>query len=142
MRPFSWKSVTIYLSIILFLLLVIQFGDRNKRGEKETQYLDEIEGALQDVIDFQTLIIDGDVQVDTNKQVLEMSEKTFQYQLSFFIDVFGNLSEADVSLYDYYEKIDQLLTAFYNATSVDEQREINTQLQQQYTALQQFIETL
>lgn len=142
MRAFSWKSVSIYLTIILFLLLIIQFTDWNKRDVKEAQYLVEIETAYDELLNFQTLIINGDVAVDTNKEVLKMSEKNFQYQLSMFIDIFGNQTEDDESLYDYYKKTDTLLTQFYEANSVEEQKAAYAELEKIRKPFKQFLEKL
>lgn len=141
-KPFSWKSVTIYLTIILFLLLVIQFADWNKRGEKEVQYLTEIETAYESLLSFQKLVMNGEVEVDANKEVLAMSEKNFQYQLSMYIDIFGNQSEGEQSLYDYYVQIDKLLTKFYEASTVEGQKQVHeelTTIQQRFVA---FLEQL
>ena len=124
----SWKGISIYLTIILFLLIFIQFMDQNKRAEKEGQYLAEVETAYHALLDFQTHILTGDVVVDANKEVITMSERNFQYQLSMFIDIFGNPKKDDESLYDYYKKIDEQLTAFAEATSTAEQQKAHDQL--------------
>ena len=91
----SWKGISIYLTIILFLVIFIQMMDQNKRGEKEGQYLAEIEKSYIALVDFQTYILNDEVQVDENKHVLKMAERDFQYQLSLFIDIwqFGKWGE-------------------------------------------------
>lgn len=122
-KPFSWKSVSVYLTIILFLVLIIQFSNSNERGDRETDYLSSIEASFEDLLKFQKLVIDGEVVVDANKEVLKMSEKNLQSQLGTFIDFFGNQSEDDRSLFDYYTTINKHLKEFYNAKTVEEQKQ-------------------
>ncbi|AWE06853.1 iron ABC transporter substrate-binding protein [Lysinibacillus sp. 2017] len=122
-KPFSWKSVSVYLTIILFLVLIIQFSNSNERGDREADYLSSIEASFEDLLKFQKLVIDGEVVVDANKEVLKMSEKNLQSQLGTFIDFFGNQSEDDRSLFDYYTTINKHLKEFYNAKTVEEQKQ-------------------
>ena len=124
----SWKGIAIYLTIILFLVIFIQIMDQNKRNEKEEQYLQQIEKAYLELVDFQTYVLNGDVQVDTEKHVLTMSEKNFQYQITLFIDTFGNQEKGDESLYDYYVETDKALQAFYDATTKEQQATAHEQL--------------
>lgn len=124
----SWKGISIYLTIILFLVIFIQMMDQNKRNEKEGQYLAEIEKAYIALVDFQMYIINDEVQVDENKHVLTMAERDFQYQLSLFIDIFGNLEKDDKSLYDFYIESDKALQAFYDATTKEQQSAAHEQL--------------
>lgn len=124
----SWKGISIYLTIILFLVIFIQMMDQNKRNEKEGQYLAEIEKAYIALVDFQMYIINDEVQVDENKYVLTMAERDFQYQLSLFIDIFGNLDKDDKSLYDFYIESDKALQAFYDATTKEQQSAAHEQL--------------
>ncbi|MEK4699081.1 iron ABC transporter substrate-binding protein [Solibacillus sp. FSL R7-0668] len=124
----SWKGISIYLTIILFLVIFIQMMDQNKRNEKEGQYLAEIEKAYIALVDFQMYIINDEVQVDENKYVLTMAERDFQYQLSLFIDIFGNLEKDDKSLYDFYIESDKALQAFYDATTKEQQSAAHEQL--------------
>ncbi|ATP39543.1 iron ABC transporter substrate-binding protein [Solibacillus sp. R5-41] len=142
MKPFSWKSVTIYLTIILFLILIIQFGDWNKREAKEQQYLEQIVSSLEVLIDFQKSVINGEVEVDSNKKVLTMADDNFQYQLSMFIDIFGNLSEGDETLFDHYIAIEKLLNNFNDATTKEEQQNVHQQLTEQSEKLMVFMERL
>ncbi|HEY4622624.1 MAG TPA: iron ABC transporter substrate-binding protein [Solibacillus sp.] len=124
----SWKGISIYLTIILFLVIFIQMMDQNKRNEKEGQYLAEIEKAYIALVDFQMYIINDEVQVDENKHVLTMAVRDFQYQLSLFIDIFGNLEKDDKSLYDFYIESDKALQAFYDATTKEQQSAAHEQL--------------
>jgi len=124
----SWKGIAIYLTIILFLVIFIQIMDQNKRNEKEEQYLQQIEKAYLELVDFQTYVLNGDVQVDTEKHVLTMSEKNFQYQITLFIDTFGNKEKGDESLYDFYVETDKALQAFYEATTKEQQADAHAQL--------------
>ena len=124
----SWKGIAIYLTIILFLVIFIQIMDQNKRNEKEEQYLQQIEKAYLELVDFQTYVLNGDVQVDTEKHVLTMSEKNFQYQITLFIDTFGNQEKGDESLYDFYVETDKALQAFYEATTKEQQADAHAQL--------------
>ena len=124
----SWKGIAIYLTIILFLVIFIQIMDQNKRNEKEEQYLQQIEKAYLELVDFQTYVLNGDVQVDAEKHVLTMSEKNFQYQITLFIDTFGNKEKGDESLYDFYVETDKALQAFYEATTKEQQADAHAQL--------------
>ena len=69
MKFLSWKGISIYLTIILFLLIFIQILDWNKGNEKEAQYAVELEKAYIDLVDFQTYILNDEVQIDDNKHV-------------------------------------------------------------------------
>ena len=124
----SWKGIAIYLTIILFLVIFIQIMEQNKRNEKEEQYLLQIEKAYLELVDFQTYVLNGDVQVDAEKHVLTMSEKNFQYQITLFIDTFGNKEKGDESLYDFYVETDKALQAFYEATTKEQQADAHAQL--------------
>lgn len=124
----SWKGISIYLTIILFLVIFIQMMDQNKRGEKEGQYLAEIEKSYIALVDFQTYILNDEVQVDENKHVLKMAERDFQYQLSLFIDIFGNLENGEKGLSDFYMESDKALQAFYDATTKEQQFAAHEQL--------------
>lgn len=128
MKFLSWKGISIYLTIILFLLIFIQILDWGKGDEKEGQYVVELEKAYTDLIDFQTYILNDEVQIDENKHVLTMYEKNFQYQLSMFIDIFGNKEGNDTSLYDSYKQIDKALAAFYEAENAEQQNQAHEQL--------------
>lgn len=128
MKFLSWKGISIYLTVILFLLLFIQFMDWDKRNDRVSQYAEEIEKSFIDLVDFQTYILNEEVQIDENKYVLTMAEKNFQYQLSMFIDMFGNKELDDTSLYDSYKQIDEALAAFYEAESVEAQGKAHEQL--------------
>lgn len=128
MKFLSWKGISIYLTIILFLLIFIQILDWNKGKEKEGQYAVELEKAYTDLVDFQTHILNDEVQVDDNKHVLTMYEKNFQYQLSMFIDIFGNKKVGDENLFDSYKQIDEALAAFYEAKSAEQQGQAHEQL--------------
>lgn len=124
----SWKGISIYLTIILFLVIFIQIMDQNKRNEKEGQYLQQIEKSYLELVDFQTYILNDEVQVDNKKHVLTMAEKNFQYQLTMFIDTFGNKEKGDESLYDFYVATDKALQAFYDATTKEQQATAHEQL--------------
>lgn len=124
----SWKGISIYLTIILFLVIFIQIMDQNKRNEKEGQYLQQIEKSYLELVDFQTYILNNDIKVDADKHVLTMSEKNFQHQLTMFIDMFGNKEKGDESLYDFYVETDKALQAFYEATSKEQQADAHEQL--------------
>ncbi|MCH7321131.1 iron ABC transporter substrate-binding protein [Solibacillus sp. MA9] len=124
----SWKGISIYLTIILFLVIFIQMMDQNKRDEKEGQYLAEIEKSYLQLVDFQTYIINDEVQVDSNKHVLVMAQRDFQYQLSLFIDIFGNKEKGEYSLYDFYAEADKALQAFYDASTKEQQTAAHEQL--------------
>ena len=89
-KSFSWKSVSIYLTIILFLVLIIQFSDSSKRGDREADYLVAIESSYNELLNFQQSILDGKIEVDADKEVIKMSEKNLQTQLGTFIDFFGD----------------------------------------------------
>ena len=128
MKFLSWKGISIYLTIILFLLIFIQFLDWNKGNDKEGQYAVELEKAYLDLVDFQTYILNDEVKVDDNKHVLTMYEKNFQYQLSMFIDIFGNKKVDDENLFDSYKQIDEALAAFYEAESAEQQGQAHEQL--------------
>lgn len=130
MKFLSWKGISIYLTIILFLLIFIQILDWNKGKDKVGQYAVELENAYTDLVDFQTYIVNDEVQVDDNKHVLTMYEKNFQYQLSMFIDIFGNkkADDGDANLFDSYKQIDEALTAFYEAESAEQQGQAHEQL--------------
>ena len=128
MKFLSWKGISIYLTIILFLLIFIQILDWNKGKDKEGQYAVELEKAYTDLVDFQTHILNDEVQVDENKHVLTMYEKNFQYQLSMFIDIFGNKKVDDANLFDSYKQIDEALAAFYEAESTEQQGQAHEQL--------------
>src|SRR5690606_33887660 len=122
--------ISIYLTIILFLLIFIQILDWNKGKDKVGQYAVELENAYTDLVDFQTYIVNDEVQVDDNKHVLTMYEKNFQYQLSMFIDIFGNkkADDGDANLFDSYKQINEALTAFYEAESAEQQGQAHEQL--------------
>lgn len=128
MKFLSWKGISIYLTIILFLLIFIQILDWNKGKDKEGQYAVELEKAYTDLVDFQTHILNDEVQIDDNKHVLTMYEKNFQYQLSMFIDIFGNKKVDDANLFDSYKQIDEALAAFYEADSAEQQGQAHEQL--------------
>lgn len=128
MKFLSWKGISIYLTIILFLLIFIQILDWNKGKDKEGQYAVELEKAYTDLVDFQTYILNDEVQIDENKHVLTMYEKNFQYQLSMFIDIFGNKKVDDANLFDSYKQIDEALAAFYEAESAEQQGQAHEQL--------------
>lgn len=128
MKFLSWKGISIYLTIILFLLIFIQILDWNKGKDKEGQYAVELEKAYTDLVDFQTHILNDEVQVDENKHVLTMYEKNFQYQLSMFIDIFGNKKVGEENLFDSYKQIDEALAAFYEAESAEQQGQAHEQL--------------
>ena len=128
MKFLSWKGISIYLTIILFLLIFIQILDWDKGDEKEGQYAVELEKAYSDLVDFQTYILNDKVQIDDNKYVLTMYEKNFQYQLSMYIDIFGNKKVDDASLYDSYKQIDEALAAFYDAENAEQQGQAHEQL--------------
>ncbi|MER2152902.1 MAG: iron ABC transporter substrate-binding protein [Solibacillus sp.] len=128
MKFLSWKGISIYLTIILFLLIFIQILDWNKGNDKEGQYAAELEKAYLDLVDFQTYILNDEVKVDDNKHVLTMYEKNFQYQLSMFIDIFGNKKVDDENLFDSYKQIDEALAAFYEAESAEQQGQAHEQL--------------
>ena len=128
MKFLSWKGISIYLTIILFLLIFIQILDWGKGNDKEGQYAVELEKAYIDLVDFQTYILNDEVQVDDNKHVLTMYEKNFQYQLSMFIDIFGNKKVEDTSLFDSYKQVDEALAAFYEAESAEQQGQAHEQL--------------
>lgn len=142
MKPFSWKSVSIYLTIILFLLLVIQFGDWNKRETKEQQYLEQIVSSIDGLIDFQKAVLNDEIEVDANKKVLTIADNNFQYQLTMFIDIFGNLSADDETLYDHYIAIDELLSQFSEALSKEQQQKVHQQLTEQSEKMKLFLERL
>lgn len=128
MKFLSWKGISIYLTIILFLLIFIQILDWGKGDEKEEQYAAELEKAYTDLVDFQTYILNDEVQIDDNKHVLAMYDKNFQYQLSMFMDIFGNKEVKDTSLYDSYKQIDEALAAFYEAENAEQQGQAHEQL--------------
>ncbi|MFS0874757.1 iron ABC transporter substrate-binding protein [Solibacillus isronensis] len=128
MKFLSWKGISIYLTIILFLLIFIQILDWNKGKDKEGQYAVELEKAYTDLVDFQTYILNDEVQIDENKHVLTMYEKNFQYQLSMFIDIFGNKKVGEENLFDSYKQIDEALAAFYEAESAEQQGQAHEQL--------------
>lgn len=128
MKFLSWKGISIYLTIILFLLIFIQILDWNKGKDKEGQYAVELEKAYTDLVDFQTHILNDEVLVDENKHVLTMYEKNFQYQLSMFIDIFGNKKVDDANLFDSYKQIDEALAAFYEVESAEQQGQAHEQL--------------
>ena len=128
MKFLSWKGISIYLTIILFLLIFIQILDWNKGNDKKGQYAAELEKAYLDLVDFQTYILNDEVKVDDNKHVLTMYEKNFQYQLSMFIDIFGNKKVDDENLFDSYKQIDEALAAFYEAESAEQQGQAHEQL--------------
>jgi len=128
MKFLSWKGISIYLTIILFLLIFIQILDWNKGNEKEAQYAVELEKAYTDLVDFQTYILNDEVEIDDSKHVLTMYEKNFQYQLSMFIDIFGNKKVDDANLFDSYQQIDEALAAFYEAESAEQQSGAHEQL--------------
>ncbi|MBM7665369.1 hypothetical protein JOC25_001828 [Solibacillus kalamii] len=128
MKFLSWKGISIYLTIILFLLIFIQILDWNKGNEKEAQYAVELEKAYIDLVDFQTYILNEEVQIDDNKHVLTMYEKNFQYQLSMFIDIFGNKKVDDLNLFDSYKQIDEALSSFYEAKNAEQQGQAHEQL--------------
>lgn len=128
MKFLSWKGISIYLTIILFLLIFIQILDWNKGNDKEAQYAVELEKAYIDLVDFQTYILNDEVQIDDNKHVLTMYEKNFQYQLSMFIDIFGNKKVDDLNLFDSYKQIDEALASFYEAENAEQQGQAHEQL--------------
>lgn len=128
MKFLSWKGISIYLTIILFLLIFIQILDWNKGNDKEAQYAVELEKAYIDLVDFQTYILNDEVQIDDNKHVLTMYEKNFQYQLSMFIDIFGNKKVDDLNLFDSYKQIDEALLSFYEAENAEQQGQAHEQL--------------
>lgn len=128
MKFLSWKGISIYLTIILFLLIFIQILDWNKGNDKEAQYAVELEKAYIDLVDFQTYILNDEVQIDDNKHVLTMYEKNFQYQLSMFIDIFGNKKVDDLNLFDSYKQIDEALSSFYEAENAEQQGRAHEQL--------------
>ncbi|MGA4516131.1 iron ABC transporter substrate-binding protein [Solibacillus silvestris] len=128
MKFLSWKGISIYLTIILFLLIFIQILDWNKGNDKEAQYAVELEKAYIDLVDFQTYILNDEVRIDDNKHVLTMYEKNFQYQLSMFIDIFGNKKVDDLNLFDSYKQIDEALASFYEAENAEQQGQAHEQL--------------
>ncbi|MEK4531084.1 iron ABC transporter substrate-binding protein [Solibacillus sp. FSL K6-1554] len=128
MKFLSWKGISIYLTIILFLLIFIQILDWNKGNDKEAQYAVELEKAYIDLVDFQTYILNDEVQIDDKRHVLTMYEKNFQYQLSMFIDIFGNKKVDDLNLFDSYKQIDEALLSFYEAENAEQQGQAHAQL--------------
>src|SRR5690606_792604 len=92
------------------------------------QYAVELKKAYTDMVDFQTYILNDEVEIDDNKHVLTMYEKNFQYQLSMFIDIFGNKKVDDANLFDSYQQIDEALAAFYEAESAEQQSGAHEQL--------------
>ncbi|MGN7476565.1 iron ABC transporter substrate-binding protein [Solibacillus silvestris] len=128
MKFISWKGISIYLTIILFLVIFIQFLDWGKGNEKDAQYAVELEKAYIDLVDFQTYILNDKVQIDDNKHVLTMHGKNFQYQLSMYIDIFGNKKLDGASLYDSYKQVDEALNAFYEAESKERRAQAHEQL--------------
>lgn len=128
MKFLSWKGISIYLTIILFLFIFIQILDWNKGSEKEPYYAEELKKAYVELVDFQTYILNDEVNIDENAHVLSMYDKNFQYQLSMFMDIFGNKEFEDVSLYDTYVQADKALTVFFEAETVEERTQAHEQL--------------
>lgn len=138
-KPFSWKSVSIYLTIILFLVLIIQFSDSSKRGDRASKYIDAIESSYNELLIFQQSILDGKITVDANKEVIKMAEKNLLTQLGTFIDFFGDQKEDDERLFDYYTTINKYLKAFYEADTVAQQQEAFDSLQALHPQFQAFL---